>query len=220
MSCAGFGAWPPARLTSASSPPRPPGLASQHVQELQPNEATVGSYAKFCSLGKTLLNETTSYVAPLVRLPCSGDRWAPPPPRACPEASHVGSAQQHARAGALPPLHPADNPAPASTNHPPPTPLFQPSNPHPAQITPTAMPFHAWSPSATHPPLLHPTPTRSYGIPWNMSTCSFDDFSGYADAADAVLTARGIDLTKYKFRWGWGGGGGWMGVGEGVCVCV
>ncbi|KAL4439801.1 hypothetical protein ABPG75_002802 [Micractinium tetrahymenae] len=81
--------------------------------ELQPNEPTVGSYAKQCSLGKTLLNETTSYVAPIVRLPCSGNSW---------------------------------------------------------------------------------------GIPWSMSTCEFDDFSGYADAADDVLTARGIDLTKYKFR--------------------
>lgn len=41
---------------------------------------------------------------------------------------------------------------------------------------------------------------RSNGYPWTFSKCDFDDFSGYADAADAVLQQRGIDLNKYKYK--------------------
>ena len=35
---------------------------------------------------------------------------------------------------------------------------------------------------------------------WTFSKCDFDDFNGYADAADEVLRARGVDLSKYKYR--------------------
>ncbi len=41
---------------------------------------------------------------------------------------------------------------------------------------------------------------RSFGVAWTFNKCDFDDFDGYASAADAVLTARGIDLSKYKYR--------------------
>ncbi|PSC71116.1 hypothetical protein C2E20_5435 [Micractinium conductrix] len=38
------------------------------------------------------------------------------------------------------------------------------------------------------------------GVAWTFSKCDFDDFNGYADAADAALAARGIDLSRYKHR--------------------
>jgi hypothetical protein len=37
-------------------------------------------------------------------------------------------------------------------------------------------------------------------VAWTFSKCDFDDFSGYADAADAVLAARGVNLGLYKYR--------------------
>lgn len=40
----------------------------------------------------------------------------------------------------------------------------------------------------------------SNGYPWSFSKCDFDDFSGYADAADAVLLQRGVDINKYKYK--------------------
>lgn len=43
----------------------------------------------------------------------------------------------------------------------------------------------------------------SKAVPWSLgATCSFDDYNGAADAADAVLRARGVDLSKYQHRWG------------------
>ncbi|PSC74160.1 hypothetical protein C2E20_2632 [Micractinium conductrix] len=38
------------------------------------------------------------------------------------------------------------------------------------------------------------------GVAWTFSKCDFDDFNGYADAADAALAARGIDLSRFKHR--------------------
>jgi hypothetical protein len=37
-------------------------------------------------------------------------------------------------------------------------------------------------------------------VAWTFSKCDFDDFNGYADAADLVLEARGINMTKYQHR--------------------
>lgn len=45
-----------------------------------------------------------------------------------------------------------------------------------------------------------PCSGESEGVAWSTSTCGFDDFVGWADAADAALTARGVDLSKYKYR--------------------
>ena len=46
------------------------------------------------------------------------------------------------------------------------------------------------------------------GVAWASDKCEFDDFNGFADAADAALVARGTDLSKYKYRcaWLWGAG--------------
>lgn len=43
-------------------------------------------------------------------------------------------------------------------------------------------------------------PARSNGYPWSFSKCDFDDFNGWADAADAVLQQRGVDINKYKYK--------------------
>ena len=45
-----------------------------------------------------------------------------------------------------------------------------------------------------------PCTGASNGVAWSTATCNFDDFVGWADAADAALTARGIDLAKYKYK--------------------
>ncbi|KAL4857219.1 hypothetical protein ACK3TF_002516 [Chlorella vulgaris] len=37
-------------------------------------------------------------------------------------------------------------------------------------------------------------------VAWTFSKCDFDDFNGYADAADEVLKARGINMTNYEHR--------------------
>ena len=37
-------------------------------------------------------------------------------------------------------------------------------------------------------------------VAWSTQTCNFDDFNGWADAADAALVARGVDLSQYKYR--------------------
>ncbi|EFN53477.1 expressed protein [Chlorella variabilis] len=39
-----------------------------------------------------------------------------------------------------------------------------------------------------------------YGIPWRANRCTFDDFHGWADAADAALVARGVNINKYFYR--------------------
>ncbi|PRW33287.1 hypothetical protein C2E21_7824 [Chlorella sorokiniana] len=44
-----------------------------------------------------------------------------------------------------------------------------------------------------------PCAGNTNGYPWSFSKCDFDDFSGWADAADAVLQQRGVDLNKYKY---------------------
>lgn len=51
---------------------------------------------------------------------------------------------------------------------------------------------------ALHPPRC--AARCSYGIPWDFSSCSFDNFNGWADAADAALTARGVDVYRYTYR--------------------
>ncbi|KAL4440139.1 hypothetical protein ABPG75_003140 [Micractinium tetrahymenae] len=41
----------------------------------------------------------------------------------------------------------------------------------------------------------------SHDVPWTLGQqCNFDDYNGAADAADAVLKSRGIDLSKYKHK--------------------
>ncbi|PSC71071.1 hypothetical protein C2E20_5453 [Micractinium conductrix] len=40
----------------------------------------------------------------------------------------------------------------------------------------------------------------SNGVPWTFSKCEFEDFNGYADAAEAVLRRKGIDVDSYKYR--------------------
>lgn len=40
----------------------------------------------------------------------------------------------------------------------------------------------------------------SNGYPWSFSKCDFDDFNGWADAADAELVKRGMDLSKWKYK--------------------
>jgi hypothetical protein len=37
-------------------------------------------------------------------------------------------------------------------------------------------------------------------VAWRFSTCEFDDFNGYADAAEEVLRARGVNLAAYKYK--------------------
>jgi hypothetical protein len=44
------------------------------------------------------------------------------------------------------------------------------------------------------------------GAPWTFTKCDFEDFNGWADAADEALRARGVVLERYKYRC--------------VCVCV
>lgn len=38
------------------------------------------------------------------------------------------------------------------------------------------------------------------GIFWNFATCNFDDFSGWADAADEILRAKGVELENFKYK--------------------
>ncbi|KAL4423979.1 hypothetical protein ABPG75_001280 [Micractinium tetrahymenae] len=45
-----------------------------------------------------------------------------------------------------------------------------------------------------------PCAGTNYGVSWSFNTCNFDDFNGYADAADEALRARGIDLGQYKHK--------------------
>lgn len=45
-----------------------------------------------------------------------------------------------------------------------------------------------------------PCQATTKGRSWTFSKCEFDDFDGYADAADAVLIRRGINLNKYRHR--------------------
>ena len=42
-------------------------------------------------------------------------------------------------------------------------------------------------------------PQRSNGVSWTFTKCDFDDFSGYADKADEVLAARGINMDSYRY---------------------
>ena len=39
-----------------------------------------------------------------------------------------------------------------------------------------------------------------YGAAWSFGSCAFDDFSGWADAADEVLRARGKALKRFVYR--------------------
>lgn len=43
-------------------------------------------------------------------------------------------------------------------------------------------------------------PPCSNDVPWCFSKCDFDDFSGWSDAADAELAARGVQLDRYLYR--------------------
>lgn len=38
-------------------------------------------------------------------------------------------------------------------------------------------------------------------VSWVFSKCDFDDFNGWADAADQKLAAAGVNLTQFKHRW-------------------
>ncbi|KAL4421679.1 hypothetical protein ABPG77_001220 [Micractinium sp. CCAP 211/92] len=38
------------------------------------------------------------------------------------------------------------------------------------------------------------------GVNWTFSKCDFDDFNGYADAADEALRQKGVNLDAYKHR--------------------
>ncbi|KAL4427875.1 hypothetical protein ABPG75_001964 [Micractinium tetrahymenae] len=40
----------------------------------------------------------------------------------------------------------------------------------------------------------------SYGIPWSFDSCDFDDYNGWADAADERLRAAGVDPDAYQHR--------------------
>lgn len=45
------------------------------------------------------------------------------------------------------------------------------------------------------PPVL-----SSNGVSWTFTKCDFDDFNGYADKADEVLTTvRGIKMENYRY---------------------
>ena len=49
-------------------------------------------------------------------------------------------------------------------------------------------------------PVVLPCDGVTNGVAWTFSKCDFDDFNGYADAADAALIARGVNLAAYKYR--------------------
>lgn len=46
----------------------------------------------------------------------------------------------------------------------------------------------------------HSVNACSNGVAWSFKTCNFEDFNGWADAADAALQARGIKLDAYKYK--------------------
>jgi hypothetical protein len=37
-------------------------------------------------------------------------------------------------------------------------------------------------------------------VAWTFSKCDFDDFNSWADAANRVVAARGINLDQYKYK--------------------
>lgn len=41
---------------------------------------------------------------------------------------------------------------------------------------------------------------RRWDVKWTVNTCEFEDFNGYADAADQELTRRGVNLGAYPFK--------------------
>ncbi|EFN55656.1 hypothetical protein CHLNCDRAFT_57838 [Chlorella variabilis] len=45
-----------------------------------------------------------------------------------------------------------------------------------------------------------PCKGSTHAIPWSFAACTFDDFNGWADAADAVLRARGFNMDRYAYR--------------------
>lgn len=47
-----------------------------------------------------------------------------------------------------------------------------------------------------------PTFPCSNNVPWTFSKCHFEDFNGWADAADQKLRAAGVKLDAYFHRWG------------------
>ncbi|KAL4421234.1 hypothetical protein ABPG75_010525 [Micractinium tetrahymenae] len=50
-------------------------------------------------------------------------------------------------------------------------------------------------------PLLNlPCNSTNNGVNWTFSKCDFDDFNGYAEAADEALRQRGVNLDAYKHR--------------------
>ncbi|PSC69234.1 hypothetical protein C2E20_7279 [Micractinium conductrix] len=49
-------------------------------------------------------------------------------------------------------------------------------------------------------PVELPCAGSSQGYPWTTSKCAFEDFNGWADAANAVLQARGVNLAAYKYK--------------------
>lgn len=65
----------------------------------------------------------------------------------------------------------------------------------------------AWLPAALPPvrsPGAHtPSPHHhacSSGAPWNASTCEWNDWNGWGEAADKVLARRGYTLAAHPFR--------------------
>ena len=60
-------------------------------------------------------------------------------------------------------------------------------------------------PAAHAPSSATPCPAsipRSYDNTYNFTSCSFENFNGWADAADEVLRAQGVPVDSYKYRWG------------------
>lgn len=63
-----------------------------------------------------------------------------------------------------------------------------------------ACPLRRLTHRRTHPPSHTHTSPRSNGVAWDFTSCSFDNFNGWADAADRVLRAQGVNLDAYKYR--------------------
>jgi hypothetical protein len=64
----------------------------------------------------------------------------------------------------------------------------------------TAVPSNSTATQPLPPPGVPLLLCCSLGVAWSFSTCNFDDFSGYADAAEQVLRGRNINVASYKYR--------------------
>ena len=174
-------------MTSAGTPCRGTGPAPLNRSQIQqavfeemqadPGVSTVGSTYNYCSYGKTRLTTDNSLVADTVRLGCSGRRHAGGLRGGRDDGRGEGMCRpEQLDLGWIPGKELAAS---------------LPSNTH------THLPAQACLP--THTFLCHSS-LCSYGVPWSMATCEFDDFNGWADAADAALKARGVDVDQYFYR--------------------